>query len=115
MAGGAPGALGALLLADAGLLAHLAAEVVQLGAVDVALHRALDALDLRRVHRERALHADAEALLADREGLAVRGALALDDRALEDLHALAGPLDDAEVDLDGVPRLERRDVVAKLL
>jgi len=36
------------------------AQVVQLGAPDIAAGRQLDALDLRRVHREHALDADAE-------------------------------------------------------
>ena len=59
--------------------------------------------------RERALHADAEGLLADREGLAHALALALDDDALEDLRAAARALDDLEVDLHAVPGLEAGD------
>ena len=69
---------GVAALADAGALADAAAQVVELGAPDVAAGGDLDLLDLRRVHRERALHADAEGLLADREGLAHALALALD-------------------------------------
>src|SRR4029077_16394859 len=42
-------------LPDAGLLADLPAEVVQLRAVHVADRGDLDLLDLRRVQRERAL------------------------------------------------------------
>src|SRR5215213_1678769 len=51
-------------------LADAAAQVVQLGAPHVAACGDLDALNLRRVQRERALHADAEGLLAHGEGLA---------------------------------------------
>ena len=91
-------------LADAGALADPAAQVVELGAPDVAAGGDLDPLDLRRVHRERALHADAERVLADREGLAHALALALDHHALEDLGAAAGALDDLEVDADAVTR-----------
>ena len=96
-------------LADAGALADAAAQVVELGAADVAAGGDLDALDLRRVHRERALHADAEGLLAHGEGLAHAVALALDDDALEDLGAAAGALDDLEVDAHAVAGLEVRD------
>ena len=69
---------GVAALADAGALADPAAQVVELRAPDVTAGGDLDPLDLRRVHGERALHADAEGLLADREGLAHALALALD-------------------------------------
>src|SRR5215210_8960189 len=87
-------------LADAGALADAAAEVVELGPAHVAAGGDLDALDLRRVHGERAFHADAEGLLAHGEGLAHPFALALDHDALEDLGAAAGALDDLEVHLE---------------
>src|SRR5204863_430589 len=45
-------------LTHAGTLADALAQVVELRAPDVAASGDLDALDLRRVHRERALHAD---------------------------------------------------------
>ena len=96
-------------LADAGATAHAVAEVVELGAADVAAGGDLDLLDLRRVHGERALHADAERLLADGEGLAQAGALALDHDALEHLGAAAVALDDLEVHPHAVTRLEGGD------
>ena len=96
-------------LADAGALADPAAQVVELRAAHVTAGGDLDALDLRRVHGERPLHADAEGLLADREGLAHPLALALDDDALEDLRAATRALDDLEVDLDAVAGLEPGD------
>src|SRR6266516_2658098 len=101
-------------LTDAGLLADLPAEVVQLRAIDVADRGDLDLLDLRRVERKGALDADAERLLADRERLPGAGALALDHDALEDLDALPLTLDHLEMDTDGIPRLELRDVLAQL-
>ena len=101
-------------LADARLLADLLAQVVELGAVDVADRADLDLLDLRRVHRERPLDADAERLLADGERLARAGALALDHDPLEDLDAAALALDHLEVDADGVARLEAGNVLAQL-
>src|SRR5262245_59505779 len=58
------------------------------------------------MQRERALDANAEGLLADREGLAHPLALAIDDHAFEDLRAAPRALDDLEVDLDAVTRLE---------
>jgi hypothetical protein len=66
------------------------------------------------VERECALDADAERLLADREGLARAGALALDHDALEDLDAAALPLDHLEVNANGVARLEPRAIAAQL-
>ena len=95
---------GVAALADAGALADATAQVVELRAPDVAAGGDLDLLDLRRVERERALDADAEGLLADREGLAHPLALALDHDALEDLRTAARALDDLEVDLDAVTR-----------
>src|SRR4051812_2031988 len=89
---------GVAALADAGALADAAAQVVELGAADVTAGGDFNPLDLRRVQRERALHADAEGLLAHREGLAHALALAFDDYALEDLGAPAGGLDDLEGD-----------------
>src|SRR5215207_11221576 len=92
-----------------GALADATAQVVELGPAHVAARGDLDALDLGRVHGERALDADAEGLLADREGLAHSLALALDDDALEDLGTTAGALDDLEVDADAIAGLEGGD------
>src|SRR5215207_1720876 len=88
---------------------HPLAQVVELGAADVPAGGHLDALDLRRVHRERALHPDAERLLADREGLARAVALALDHDALEYLRTAACPLYDLEVHAHAIARLKRWD------
>jgi hypothetical protein len=66
------------------------------------------------MERERALDADAERLLADREGLPHAGALALDDDALEDLDAAALSLDHLEVDANRVAGLEDRQVGSQL-
>ena len=63
--------------------------------------------------RERALHAGAEADLADREGLAQAAAVTADDDTLEDLDAGAGALDDLHVDLHGVAGTEVGDVGAQ--
>ena len=93
---------GVAALAHASSLADALAQVVELRAPHVAAGRDVDLLDLRRVHRERALDADAEGLLADREGLARSVALALDDHALEDLRTTTRPFDDLEVDADAV-------------
>src|SRR3954467_4369352 len=101
------------LLLDLGGLAAQLAEVVQLGAADVTAGHDLDLLDDRGVHREGALDADAEADLADGEGLADAAALTADDDALEDLDARAVALDHADVDLHGVPGAEVGDVVAQ--
>src|SRR5690349_14412030 len=97
-------------LAHASLLADLAAQVVELRAVDVADRRHVDLVDLRRVQRERPLHADAERVLSDGERLAGSGALALDHDPLEHLDALAAALDHAEVHEHDVASHEMRQV-----
>src|SRR5204862_6280523 len=104
----------AALCAHPRALADLAAQVVELRAVHVADRGHLDLLDLRRVHRERPLHTDAERLLAHRERLAHAGALALDHDPLEDLHPSPLALDRLEVHAHAVTRLERRQVAAHL-
>src|ERR1019366_2653803 len=87
-------------------LAHPVAQVVELRPPYVASCRQLDALDLGGVHREHALHANAEGLLAYGERLARAVALALDHDPLEDLHTAALALDDLEVHLHAVARGE---------
>src|SRR5947209_68205 len=105
---------GVLALAHARAAPDAPAQVVELGASDVAAGRHLDALDLRRMDREGALHPDAERLLPDRERLARPAALALDHGALEHLRPPPRPLHDLEVHLDAIARLEARDL-AQLL
>ena len=95
-------------LGDAGALADPAAQVVELGAPDVAPGHHLEPLDLRRVDREGPLDADAERLLADRERLARAGAPPGDHDTLEDLGAAAAALDDLEVHPHPVARREPR-------
>src|SRR5437763_505391 len=75
-------------------LAHALAQVIELGAANVAASGDLHALDLWRMQGKRALHAHAEGLLAHGECLACAVALALDHDALEDLYAPARALDD---------------------
>src|SRR5829696_1836519 len=101
------------LLLDLGGLAAEVTEVVQLRPADVAAGEDLDLLDDRGVHREGALDTDAEAHLADGEGLADAAALTADDDALEDLDARAVALDHAHVHLHGVPGAEVGDVAAQ--
>src|SRR3954453_377605 len=96
-------------LAHTRALADAAAQVVQLGPPDVASGSDLDALDLRRVQRERAPPAAPQGLLAHRERLAHARALPLDDDALEDLGPATSALDDLEVHLHPVARLEAGD------
>src|SRR5712691_1597035 len=101
-------------LPHARLPPQLAAQVVELGPVDVADRGDLDSLDLRRMERKRPLDADPEGLLAHGERLPRPGSLALQDDALEDLDPLPLALDHLEVHAHGVPSLELRQVVAHL-
>src|SRR6187399_646946 len=97
---------GLLALGDAGTLARAAAQIVELGATDDAAADHLDALDVRRVEREDALDALAEAHLADGE-IAVDAAVrAGDAHALVVLHAGALALDHAHADAHGVAGAE---------
>src|ERR1700741_4348073 len=109
------GRRGLALLLDLGSLAAELAQVVELRAPHVTAAVDLDLRDVRRVHREGALHADAEGDLAHGEGLPDATALPADDDALEDLDPLAGALDDSNVDLQRVARPEVRDVGAQRL
>ena len=62
------------LLGDASSLAHLVAEVVQLGATDATMTNDLELGDLGAVKREGTLNTDTEGNLADGEGLTGTGA-----------------------------------------
>src|SRR5690606_26833999 len=96
----------ALLLDLGGALALALAQVVQLRAADLALGEDLDLVDHRAVDREGARDPDAEAELADGEGLADARAVAADDDALEDLDTRAGAFLNAHVHADGVAGTE---------
>ena len=98
----------AAALAHASTLADAAAQVVELGAPDVAASRDLDPLDLRRVQRERSLDPDAERLLAHRERLARAVTLALYDNPFEHLRPAPRALDHLEVDAQPVTGVKGR-------
>src|SRR5690606_21539705 len=111
-AGSALLADGLLALGDAGALAGPAAQVIELGAADDAAADHLDALDVRRVEREDALHALAEAHLANGE-IAVDAAVRAGDAdAFVVLHAGTLALDHAHADAHGVARTEFRNALA---
>src|SRR5690242_4089734 len=98
------------LLLDLRGLAAEVTEVVELGAADGTTGDDLDAVDAGAVDRVGPLDADAEADLADREGLAEARPLATDHDALEDLDPGAATLDDPGVDLERVAGAEVGDV-----
>ena len=100
------------LLGDASSLAHLVAEVVQLGATDATMTNDLELGDLGAVKREGTLNTDTEGHLADGEGLAGTGAGHADDVALEDLDALAVAFLNAVVNLDVVGDANLRNACA---
>ena len=104
-----------LLFPDLGPFADLAAQVVQFGAPDVTDAQDLDLVDLGRMDRKRPLDTDSERVLANGKGLPGALALTLDDDALEHLDTAAGSLDDLEVHLDGIPRLELGNPFPQLL
>src|SRR5690606_14481601 len=98
-------------LGDAGALAGAAAQVIELGAADDAAADHLDAFDVRRVEREDALDALAEAHLANGE-IAVDAAVGAGDAdTLVVLDAGALTLDHAHADAHGVARAEFGDVL----
>ena len=70
------------LLADLGCLADAVAQVVQLGAADIAVAHGLDLLDRGRVDGEDLFHADAVGQAADGDGLFDAAVLLGDDGAV---------------------------------
>ena len=78
---------GVRALEDAGRLAATAAEIVELGATDLAAADDLDLGDVGRVDRENALDALAVGDLADSEALVDAGAGAANDDAFVGLQA----------------------------
>src|SRR4029079_4482301 len=97
------------LLFDAGGFARPLAQVVELGAPDVAAALDLDRSDQRTVGLERALDALAARDLAHHEAR-VETAIALgNDDALEGLEALARALHHLDVDDDGIAGRKLRD------
>ena len=101
-------ALGAL--GDAGRLAAAIAQVIELGAADGATTHDLDRVERRRVEREHALHAFAEADLAHGEARADAGPVVTGDAdALVILDAGALAFDNADADAERVARTEFGD------
>src|SRR6185436_1206045 len=89
-------------------LALQLAQEVQLGAADLRRAQHFDLVDDRRVEREDALDALAEGDLSDGEGRARAAAMHADHHPLEHLDALLVPFAHLDVDLHGVPGLDRR-------
>src|SRR5688572_28443121 len=105
-------ARGLLALGNAGAFAGAAAQVVELRPAHDAAADHLDALDVRRVEREDALDALAEAHLADGE-IAVDAAVRAGDAdAFVVLHAGTLALDYAHADAHGVARTKFRNALA---
>ena len=103
------------LLANLGCLADAVAQVVQLGAADIAVAHGLDLLDRGRVDRENLFHADAVGQAADGDGLFDAAVLLGDDGALEDLNTLTGAFLDLHVDANGVAHQDLGDFLQLLL
>src|SRR5690606_20280778 len=101
------------LLLDARGLAGPVAQVVELGAAHVATSLDDDRGDQGRIQLERTLHAFARGDLAHGERGVQPAVASRDDDALVGLDALAGALDDVDVDDDRVARPEVRDVLAQ--
>src|SRR5262249_39546569 len=101
--------------ADARGAAGALAEGVELRAAHGAAGHDLDLVESRGVHGERPLDPHAVGSLAHGEHLAVPAPAPRDHRPLEDLDPLVVALDDADVNAARVPRLERREVLPKLL
>src|ERR1019366_6092680 len=93
-------------------LAAAVAQVIELGAAHGPAALDLDGLDHRREHRKHALHAFAEADLADGEVLLQAAARAGDAEAFIGLDALALAFLDAHVHAQRVAGLEIGDLLA---
>src|SRR6185369_3899274 len=103
------------LLLDARGLAAQRTEIVELGAANPAAAHQLERRDRGAVDGEHPLDADAGRHLPDGEVLADAAAPLGDDDALERLEPFLVALANADHDLDGVARLECRNVRAQAL
>src|SRR3954468_1025085 len=100
---------GVAALGDTGRFAGASAQIIKLGAADRAAADDLDRLDVRRIKREDALDALAEADLADREGAAEAAIGPRDADAFEILDAGALAFDHLDADAEGIARAEFGD------
>src|SRR5690606_27638623 len=91
-------------------LAATIAQVVELGATDLAAANDFDAFDERRVNREYALDAFAVGDLANGEALVDAAARTGDADAFLGLYAGTGAFANADVDADGVAGFEFRQL-----
>lgn len=103
------------LFLDLRCLAPQVAQVVQLGATDIAVGFYFDLFDHWRMQRERTLDSNAEGNLANREGAANARAVDTDANALEDLNARAIAFNDVHVNFESIAGAEGWDVVAALV
>src|SRR5262245_48068727 len=103
-----------LALGDTRALAGAAAQVIELGTTHDAAANHGDAVDVRRIDREHALHAFAERNLANGEVRADALVRTGDDDAFVGLDAGALAFDDAHADADGVARAEFGNILGSL-
>lgn len=89
-------------------------QVIKLRTTDAAATNDVDVIDDRRVKRENAFDADAEADLADGHRFTNTAMFAGDHDAFKNLNTFLVAFLDADVNLDGVARLERRNVFLNL-
>src|SRR5581483_10427432 len=101
-----------LPLDNARRLAAPAAQIIELGAADLAAAQDFDRVDHRRVQRKDALNALAVGNLAHGEILVESRAGAADADAFIGLHARPLALDDLDVDSERVAGPEVRNVLA---
>src|SRR5262249_30266759 len=106
-----PGAV-ILLLADPRGFAAATAQIIELGASDLAAAHELDRVDHRRIQRKHALHAFAVGNLAHGETLVEARPRTGDANAFIGLDARALALDHLDVDEDGIARRKIRDLLA---
>src|SRR5205085_10085535 len=103
---------GVTALGDTGRLAGAATQIIELRAADGAAAHDLDRIDVRRIKREDALDALAEADLADGEAAAHAAVGAGDADAFEILDAGALAFDHLDADAERVARAEFGDILA---
>src|ERR1035438_7349595 len=84
------------------------AQIIELGAADLACAHHVDVIDDGAAQRKDALDTVAETDLADRNGLAHAGILAGEDGAFKNLNTFLFAFLDLDVNLDGVARSAER-------
>jgi hypothetical protein len=103
-----------ILFLDTGRFAAKITQVIKFRSANSTVTDNVDVIDYRSVQRKDALDADAKADLADGDRFTRAAVFAGDHNALKNLETFLVAFLDADVNLDGIARLERGDIFPQL-